>query len=250
MENNSEVSHDGHRQRMIQRFLDFGFDAFSDYEVLEFLLFFSRPRHNTNDLAHRLLDKFGSLYNVVTADIQRLLQVDGVGKSTATFLKFEGEFIVRCLKSKTSSHPKLQTLTEVGNYLIELFDNIKHERICALMFDGDMRLTKLVTISEGCYNSAPIDPAAVARIAVLENASTVILAHNHPDGSPLPSRSDHRVTDAVEAALLAVNVPLLEHIIVGNGKFVGTMQARFHLAGTVKYNSRLNESFFNKFYHK
>ena len=225
MENNSEVSHDGHRQRMIQRFLDFGLDAFSDYEVLEFLLFFSRPRHNTNDLAHRLLDKFGSLYNVVTADIQRLLQVDGVGKSTATFLKFEGEFIVRCLKSKTSSHPKLQTLIEVGNYLIELFDNIKHERICALMFDGDMRLTKLVTISEGCYNSAPIDPAAVARIAVLENASTVILAHNHPSGLALPSGEDIQTTRRLNLALRAVEIELVDHVVVADGDYVSLAQS-------------------------
>jgi len=250
MENNSDISHAGHRNRMTERFLKCGMDAFSDYEILEYLLFFAIPRRNTNDIAHRLLDEFGSLYNVVTADIGKLTRIQGIGQSTATFLVFQGKFISKCLESKSNSRKRFETLIDIGNYFVDYFDGIKYEQTCAMLLDGNMRIVKLIKVSDGCTNSSPVDPAAIARAAVLEGASAVVLAHNHPAGTPLPSRMDHRVTDAVEAALLAVNVPLLEHIIVGNGSFLATMQSRVHLTGTPKCADQLNDVFYSKFYRK
>ena len=78
--------HSGHRQRMFQRFMESGFDGYQPHEILEVLLFEVQPRRNTNELAHRLLDRFGSLRGVLCADRDALMQVRGVGRVTADYI--------------------------------------------------------------------------------------------------------------------------------------------------------------------
>ena len=215
--------HNGHRERLKEKLISFGPEVFSDHELLELLLFFSVPRANTNDQAHKLIDRFGSLNSVFSAPIDQLTQVEGVGISSATLIYLVGALMTRSRLRTVSKRKKFSNLREVGEMLTEYYRGIPHERFCALYFDASMRLIEISVIAEGAIGEASVTPSKIAREAVLKGASGVIVAHNHPLGISSLSSSDRNLTHIIEASLAAVEIPLIEHIVVGEVGFAPTM---------------------------
>lgn len=240
--------HDGHRPRMREKYLKFGPEVFSDHEIIEILLFFSVPRVNTNDTAHRLLDRFGSLESLFSADISSLKSVDGVGDNSALLISLVGEIIKRSKRKKHSTKKKFTDIDSVGNYFCERFAGSSKEIVCAMYLDSAMRLIEVTTIAEGSVGEVRITPAKIVREAVLKDAASVIIAHNHPGGVSATSASDRNFTFVLESALSAVEMPLLEHIIVSEVGYAPTMMykpntARANLTGRI-----YGEGFFKSFY--
>lgn len=218
--------HDGHREKMRQRFLTTGLDGFAEHEALELLLFYAIPRRDTNELAHCLLSRYGSLEAVFSAPAEDLQKVDGVGQSAAVLLN-----LVPRLAEKSriqENKPEILNSTEkAGAYLLRRFDGKKYELVYQLCLDGKGKLQVCKLLTEGSVNGAELDIRRLVENALLSDASGVILSHNHPSGVALPSRDDFSTTERVRAALETVGVQLIDHIIVADGDFVSLRDSGF-----------------------
>lgn len=216
--------HDGHRARKKQQYLRTGLDSFADHEVLELVLYYAIPRRDTNPTAHALLKKFGSLDGVLHASVEELQQVEGVGESAALLLTLLPETVLRCGRS-AKSEKILNTVEKCGRYFLALLDHERREVLYQACLDAKGKLIICKKLSEGNADSAAFSVRQVVRNALLSDASMVVLAHNHISGVALPSESDCIVTRRVREALQAVDIGLMDHIIVSDGDYVSMNQS-------------------------
>ena len=223
--------HDGHRDRLRRKFAEHGLDPFADHEVLELLLFYVIARRDTNFTAHRLLEQFGNLEGVFSASPEGLRQVDGIGEQTALFLHLMGE-LQRRLRLEAGKAPVILGSTQaVGDYFLGRFSCEQVEVLYQVCLDAKGKVLKCCRLSEGTSAGADVNIRRVVQCALEHNATGVILAHNHPSGVALPSREDLVATAQIEAALGAIGVTLVDHVIVADGDFVsmaenGTLRRR------------------------
>ena len=212
------AGHDGHRDRMKKRFLRHGLSSFDDHNVLELLLFYAVPRQDTNDLAHRLLETFGSLDRVFEALPEELMRVSGVGENTAALIRLVPEVTKRCLIVQESAERILPDRESVGRYLVPRFMNQRTEIVMLLCLDARMCVLDCRQIGSGGLSSASFSIRDIVQQCLLRNARYAVLAHNHVNGVAIASSEDIYTTREVQKALDLVGVRLLEHIIVtGDG---------------------------------
>lgn len=148
--------HEGHRERMKQRYLSQGLDGFAEHEVLEMLLFYSVPRADTNELAHALLDRFSDLHGVLSAEPRELCQVSGVKMHTAILFRLVSDVYRRSCLEKTKKQVSYRSMKAVIAYLRDLFIGVRNERVYMLLFDNGMNLQDTVLLAEGAVNSTAI----------------------------------------------------------------------------------------------
>ena len=220
--------HDGHRARKKQQFLRHGGDSFADHELLELALFYAIPRRDTNELAHRLLEQFGSLKNVMTAPVEELQKVEGVGENTAILLHLMPELGKRAIQSMPKER-NLGSVEKCGNYLLRLLGGETREVLYQLCLDGKGKLLLCRRLSQGDMDSAALSVRQVVNNALSCGASAVVLGHNHPSGVALPSEEDRAVTLRVRDALKTLDIRLLDHIVVADGDYVSMAQSGFLL---------------------
>ena len=224
--------HDGHRTRLRQRFMAEGLDNFTDVQVLELLLFYCIPRQDTNALAHELLRQFGSLSQVLETGVEELKTVKGIGENAATFLRLIPAVaryyaVDRGLRNDSP----LLTTEEVGRYLMGYFQGQSNETVYLLCLDAKCKPLCCPKIGEGNVNSAGVPIRRVVEAALGANATTVVLAHNHPSGIALPSHEDIVTTRRVAAALDAVEVTLADSLVIADGDFVSMLQSGYYRPG-------------------
>lgn len=226
--------HDGHRERMKKRFLEEGLDSFTQIQALELLLFYCIPQKDTNPLAHALLDRFGSLSQVLEAPVEELRKVPGVGDHTATFLHLITEAGRFYLVNRSSQEKILPTLESCAEFMLPFFFGRKVETVFLLCLDAKCKVLCCREIGEGSINAAGISVRRVVETALNAGATTVVLAHNHPSGLALPSAEDIQTTRRVAMALSAVEIQLADHIVVADGDYVSMVQSG-HRFDTVLY---------------
>jgi DNA repair protein RadC len=220
MENKNGL-HAGHRLRLKERFLEDP-ESLAQHELLELLLFYAIPRQNTNDLAHTLIEEFGSLSGVLEADPVRLSGVLGVKTATMTYLKAVGEAVRRAMEEKLSlgaDDAVFDTPQKIASFVWPRFLGSREERVFALMFDNGMRLLDCYHVCDGSISGAPLSVRRIVQRAYAKGATGVILAHNHPGGVAVPSPEDHKVTHRMEEALRMMEIPLIEHYIFTDQTF-------------------------------
>ena len=217
--------HDGHRQRLKERFSQEGLDNFNELQVLELLLFYCIPRIDTNPLAHRLLDHFGSLSQVLEATQPELEKVPGMGPNAATFLNLITAVGRYYLVNRCSQNTILNSMEDCGHYLIPHFYGRRNETVFLLCLDAKCKMLCCKEIGEGSVNSAGVPVRRIVETALGANATTVVLAHNHPSGLALPSSDDICTTHRVAAALDTVDIILADHLIVADDDFVSLVQS-------------------------
>ena len=221
--------HDGHRDRIRQRFLREGLDNFSDHQVLEMLLFYCVPRKDTNQLAHQLLDEFGSLSQVLETPVEVLAKLPGVGQGVATFLSFSSAFARYYTVDRSQQAPIIvDTLEKCGDRLQPYFVGRRNEFVYLLCLDGKCKYLACKLIGEGSINTAAVPIRKIVEVALHTNASTVVLAHNHPSGVAIPSRDDVHTTKLVAQALQAVDVTLWDHMIFAENEYVSLYHSNFY----------------------
>ena len=223
----TESIHKGHRERLKQRFLEEGLDNFTDIQVLELLLFYAIPRSDTNPLAHALLDHFGSLSHVLEADVEELKKIPGIKDHAATLLAL---VIDLCRYYQVNCAQKTEILTTLdacANYLVPRFFGRTKETVFLLCLDAKCKVLCCKEIGEGSVNSASISIRKVVETALGANATTVVLAHNHPSGIAVPSNEDIQTTQRIAAALNAVEIYLADHIVVAEGDYVSMVQSGY-----------------------
>lgn len=217
--------HDGHREKMRRRFLKGGLDNFADHEALELLLYYAIPRKDTNPIAHTLMNRYGSLSAVLAAPAEDLKKVEGIGESAAVLLKLAAQIGTKARLADMEKETVLNTVTRVGNYLMELFDGESNEKIYQLCLDRKGKLLSCKRLNEGGVANAELDVRRVVENAILTHASGVVISHNHPSGVALPSAEDITATHRVKRALETIGVTLVDHIIVADRDFVSLEQS-------------------------
>lgn len=216
-ENKKENPHEGHRQRVKNRFLKHGLDSFEDHQVLEALLFYAVPKKDTNELAHLLLDTFGSFDKVFEADYDDLIKVNGIGENTASLIKFSQMLSRRYINSTfiEDGHIRLNDPQILKDYCRNLFKGEKKEIVYALALDSELYLIDKMKINAGEPDRVDIPFRTLTEFAIKCNCTRMVLTHNHPNGSMLASRPDVCATADVASQLISVDVELVDHIVVG-----------------------------------
>lgn len=218
--------HEGHRLRLKQRYMEEGLDNFKEHEALEMLLFYCLSRKDTNELAHRLLEEFGNLPAVLAATPAQLANVAGIGEGTALYLSFINDFnryTQVCKKEMECS--ALLSVEQCGEYLFPKFMGRRNEVVYLVCLDSKCKILGCKLLGEGSVNSAAVPIRRIVEHALNMNASTVVLAHNHPSGVALPSTDDVHTTRVLANALQAVDVLLADHIVFSDDEFVSMRQS-------------------------
>lgn len=214
----SKSIHSGHRERVREKVELSGLDGMPEHEVLEYILFHSIPRGDVNELAHALIEQFGSLAGVLDASPQKLQSVKGVGSATALLLSSLPS-IFRIYRLSQLRRKRFYSLEELEQHLaqevsIRLTDR-KVETLMMACLTNSNTLISIHVVATGTIHSVNIPIRTVAEIAMSVNAAKIVLAHNHPYGIAVPSTQDVDTTRTVQNALLPIGIELLDHIVVG-----------------------------------
>lgn len=207
--------HDGHRERLKRRFLKQGLDSFEEHEALELLLFFALPRKDVNPLAHELLERFGSLKNIFDADPSDLARINGIGESAAVLIKLQSELARKYWLSDLESNTKISSIASAIEYVSLLFRGKTKEEFYIVCLDAHFRVKHTDRLSRGTSTEAPVYIRHITEAVIRTSADNIIIAHNHPGGSAEPSDKDMKITQQVVAAMNAISVSMLDHIIIG-----------------------------------
>lgn len=205
----------GHRARLRHRLLHGGPEALADYEILEYLLFAARTRGDTKPVAKALLARFGSLAQVLNAEPRLLAQVEGMGEVSAAALKIVALAARRMARSEVQGQPIIGSWQALLDYLAIDMAHLNNERVRVLYLNSQNRLILDELAAEGTIDEAAIHPREIIRRAFEIGASALILVHNHPSGSPEPSRADIQITNRIAEAGRLLGVTVHDHVIVG-----------------------------------
>jgi len=213
----SKQAHDGagHRARLRKRLLDGGAEALADYEVLEYLLFAAQARGDTKPVAKALLKRFGSLAAVLNADPGALRDVNGMGEASAASLKIVALAARRMARSEVAQKPVLGSWQALLDYLTIDMAHLTVERVRVLYLNAQNRLVLDHHVGDGSIDEAAIHPREVIRKALDIGATALILVHNHPSGSPEPSRADIQITNRIAEAGRLLGIVVHDHVIIG-----------------------------------
>lgn len=214
------VMHEGHRERVKKRFLNEGLDSFEDHQVLELLLFYAIPRKDTNELAHTLINKYGSLSAVFEADPVELATTIGISDNSAVLLSLIPYLSRYYLKDKWSKNEIIDSSTKAGKYLLDLFAGRNYEMFYLICLDVQNKVINASLVHEGTVNEVHIYPRIIVETALRYKANSVILAHNHPSGSMEISMADEEATKKIKLALNAISIQVMDHIIVAGNHYV------------------------------
>lgn len=215
----ADISRNGHRQRVKQTFID-SKDSLPDHNLLELLLFYSIPRKDVKPIAYNLINHFGSLEAIFNASIDELIQVDGVGESTAILISASKTINDRILINKNNSITTLDNYHETIKYVDNILKSACVEKFLMITLNNKSDIIKTHIISTGDVNYALVDPCEVVKYAIRDKASAVIIAHNHPKGSWEPSGQDINLTINILHLLRSFHIYLNDHIVVGEDKTV------------------------------
>lgn len=214
----SGTEHEGHRQRMKERFLTNGLEGFSDHEVLELLLFYAIPYRDTNPLAHALIKHYGSWMQVVNADYRDLLTVPGVTPHVASLLTLVGRTAARYYRDTVAGDVvQLYDTNQMADYLIPWFLGEKDESVVMVSLDNKRKVLNATRIFEGSVNSAQFNIRLAVQQALRDNATQVVLAHNHPNGFCFPSNADVSTTKYLIEVLQPLHIRVVDHLIIAEG---------------------------------
>lgn len=217
-----EALHSGHRKRMFDRVLKnsrHSFDTLEDHEVLEMLLYFVYTRKNTNPIAHRLIDTFGSLGKVLNAPLDALREVEECGPQTALLIKLCRELFTRWQREENTRRAaaRITSSEKAAEYLLGYFTDLQHERVIAIFLDNKCAVMDTVVFPPGQVNYSKLDFRAIIQRAINLNAAMLVLAHNHPDGLAVPSKADRSATNMLNTVLYSMQITFFDHLIFGDG---------------------------------
>lgn len=215
-----ENLHSGHRARMRKDFNIKGFKNWHEHNVLEYMLQWCKPRVDTNETAHLLLNECGGFANVFKADKEQLTAIDGVGDNTAEYIHMLGEFVHYYNGVRFEANRRVLDGEGCFEYLLDLFDGKEREYCYMLCLNKRGELIHRDAISEGGFDGMSVDLSHIVRVAIRNDASDIILAHNHPSGVAKPSDADITTTRTIKSLLASIGINLLDHIVVADGKCV------------------------------
>ena len=205
----------GHRGRLRKRLMEGGPEALADHEIVEYLLMTAIPRRDTKPLARTLLARFGSLAGVFNADPGALAQHPGMGEISAAAFRVVAVAARRFARTQATDKPVLSSWQALISYLTIDMAHLTVERVRVLYLDTKNRLIRDEHVADGSIDEAAIHPREVIRRALDLGAASLILVHNHPSGSPEPSRADIQMTQRIAEAGRLLGIEVHDHVIIG-----------------------------------
>ena len=219
------MEHQGHRERMRNRFMETGLEGFAAHEVLELLLYYAIPRRDVNPLAHELINTFGSFRGVLEATPQQLMQVKGVTERTAALLGLMLPMFRRYTADLSQSRTVIANRLDAQRYCISLLAGRRNEHFYIIGLDASSTVVGAPMICSGDISEVPAYPRQIVQAALALNAHSVVMCHNHPGGIARPSQQDIETTEQLIDALSAIGIVVLDHlIIVGNNCYSMSLQ--------------------------
>ncbi len=218
---NKKPIHSGHRQRMREKALEYGFETFKEHEILEMLLFLGIPQRNTNPLAHELINKFGSFSAVFDADYEELVALKGMTQTAAFSIKMMPEIFSRYIEDKGKDKlADVNGTKDAFNYFYPKYIGATNEILYMMLLDSAGKVLSLDRLSLGGPGSSEVEMRKIVERCVKHRATQAILCHNHPSGVLESSRDDFVTTSKVNRVLKSIGVTLVDHMIVHGDKFV------------------------------
>jgi DNA repair protein RadC len=218
--------HNGHRDRLRKKFLDNSFDSLEIHEVLELMLYYAIPRKDTNPIAHRLIDSFGSISAVFDAPIDKLRE-QGISENCAIYLKLMPQICRIYMEDKHNNADKIIDIDNIGEKLKHKFVGRDYEAVVLLLLDSKYKEVFCGVVSKGSVSACEVYVRKIIELSVQYNAKFAVLSHNHPSGVALPSNADIATTKKVYQALRLIDVVLLDHIIVADDDYVSLKESGF-----------------------
>ena len=209
----------GHRKRLRERFIKGGLTGFSDYEIIELLLSLGTPRRDCKQQAKEAVKRFKTLRGVLTASVEELQQIKGIGPHSAFGIKLVQEVAREFLKEKIIDKPVYKSTREIFDYLYHSMRDLKKEVFKVIYLNGQNQIIETADLFKGTVNSSSISPREIMESAIKNTAVSLIFAHNHPSGSAEPSKSDKELTKDLVYAGSIMQVKILDHLIIGNDKY-------------------------------
>ena len=215
----------GHRSRLRDRFLASGFSGFLDYEIVELLLTLGTPRRDCKLTAKEAIRVFKGLNSVLDASVDELQRIKGIGPSNAFGIKLFQEVSSKYSEGKITPSDILNTPKQIFDFLQGKIGREKKEHFIILYFDTKNKLI-YDDVSIGTLNSSLVHPREIFRKAIANNASHVVLAHNHPSGDPTPSNDDIETTRRLIEAGKIIGISIIDHIIICSTDFFSLSEAQ------------------------
>lgn len=212
--------HAGHRERMKAEFLARGLEGWPDHRVLELLLFYTIPQGDVNDLAHELVERFGSLAGVLDASVEELKKVKGVGDHTAVFLRMLPAVLGRYQGARTRLSAIINSPEEAYAWLEPYFFGARNEMVYVLCMDGKRQVLGVRKVAEGSIEMAEVNTRRIAEEAIGLRAAQIYVAHNHVSNLAIPSQADWLTTDTLRGALRPIGIELIDHLVFVDGDMV------------------------------
>ncbi len=212
-------SPEGHKERLRERYFQDGLEGFHDYEVLELILSYILVRIDTKPLAKELLDRFKTVPEVLNADPKELIKIKGLNKRSALFLNLIKDAGSFSLKQKIFNKEFISCSNDVYNYLKFLFKADKDEAFQIVYLNNQNNILGTETLFKGTKSESAVYVRKIVEMVIQNNASSVIIAHNHPSGSMKPSDADMKITHKVYDSLKLIDVVLLDHLIIGDNEY-------------------------------
>ena len=225
--------HQGHRKRMRERFLKTSLNGYQPHELLEILLYYGIPRVDTNPIAHELLNTFGSLRGVLSAEPDQLKRVRGMTEPAVcliTLLRAMYEYDI----AEQNTGKELASFATFCDYFAELYRFEQREVVRAAFLDEHLHLLECAVIGEGHPSAAELSVRRLTERAYAAGSNVVVLAHNHPQGSAAPSDTDIAVTRQLAGVLQACGISLVDHIIIGGGEAASLREAGVFMGLDIK----------------
>ena len=215
--------HTGHRKRLKDKYMKNGLDSFEFHEILELLLFCPLRRKNTNEIGHEMAKKFNnSLAEIFEASDERLKEIENIGDETVLHIRFLAD-ITRLYNlerakaaEKTSGNKK-----EHEEFLTAYYTGKRSEEVVLICLNNRMERISCDLIYSGSVNSSKVDMNKITKIALGNNASGIIVAHNHPGGTAYPSKEDVEITRKLEWFFNDISIKLIEHYVVADTNISG-----------------------------
>ncbi len=210
-----DVSHAGHRERMRKRLRAAdSLDGFSEHEILEMLLFFIYPRGNTNDVAHRLIDRYGSIKGLKNAPVGELSEVGGIGVGCSESLRFLG-MVYDHVADYEDEKLYLDDFRFAHDYIYKLLSSERKEKLLVFCLDKTGRLVKTVSCTSKSSGEINVDMIQLVKTMLASGCEAVLIAHNHPNTISQPSSGDITFTRRLLGILSQFRIPMYDHCIVG-----------------------------------
>lgn len=214
----NKLGRDGHRKRMRKTYITNGIDFMEDHNVLELFLSLVIPQKDVKPLAYELMNHYGSLENVLNADVEDLMQVKGIGESSAVALSLISDINSRVNLNRNKGVKRLSNSIISQKYVKNILECEDNEKLIMITLDNSLSIIKTHTISDGDVNSLKVEPKKMLEDVIRDKAASIVIAHNHPHGRAIPSAADINFTLDTIQLMRKLDVRVNDHIVVGENE--------------------------------